>query len=115
MIRGLEHLSCEERLRELELFSLEKRRLWADLTVAFQHLKGAYKKDGDKLFSRAAYNRTRGDGFKLKEGGFRLDINKEFFTMRVVKQRNRLPSEVVDARSLETFKVKLDGALSNLI
>ncbi|KFR02027.1 hypothetical protein Y956_05421, partial [Nipponia nippon] len=55
------------------------------------------------------------NGFKLKESRFRLDIRKKFFTMRVVKHWNRLPREVVDAPSLETFNARLDGALSNLI
>jgi len=59
MARGLEHLPCEERLRELGLFSLEKRRLQEDILTAFQYLKGAYRKDGDKHFSRAYCNRTR--------------------------------------------------------
>ncbi|KFM05389.1 hypothetical protein AS27_15826, partial [Aptenodytes forsteri] len=54
-------------------------------------------------------------GFKLKEGRFRLDIRKKFFTLRVVKHWHRLPREVVDAPSLQTFKARLDGALSNLI
>ncbi|KFR04952.1 hypothetical protein Y956_16476, partial [Nipponia nippon] len=55
------------------------------------------------------------NGFKPKEGRFRLDIRKKFFTMRVVRHRNRLPREVVDALSLEVFKARLDGALSNLV
>ena len=47
MIRGLEHLSYKERLKQTELFCLEKRRLWQDLIVAFQYLKGAYKEEGE--------------------------------------------------------------------
>ncbi|KFW71161.1 hypothetical protein AS28_13215, partial [Pygoscelis adeliae] len=55
------------------------------------------------------------NGFKLKEGGFRFDVRKKFFTMRVVRHWNRLPREAVDAPSLEVFKARLDGALSNLV
>jgi len=115
MIRGLEHLFYKDRLRELGLFSLEKRRLRGDLTAAFQYLKGAYRKDGEDIFSRACCDRTRSNGFKLREGRFRLDIRKKFFTMSVVKHWHRLPRDVVEDLSLETCKAMLDRALSNLI
>ncbi|PKU40386.1 hypothetical protein llap_9317 [Limosa lapponica baueri] len=115
MMREMEHLSYKYRLRELGLFSLEKRRLCGHLIVALQYLEGAYKKDGDKLFRRTYCDKTRGNVFKLKEARFRLDIRKKFFTMTVVKHRNRLTRVVVDAPSLETFKARLDRALTNMV
>ncbi|KFQ89672.1 hypothetical protein N337_00894, partial [Phoenicopterus ruber ruber] len=115
MIRGLEHLSYEDRLRELGLFSLEKRRLWEALLAAFQYLKGACKKAGEGLLARACSDGTRGNGFKVKEGRFRLDRRKKFFTMKVVRPWHRLPREVVGAPSLEVFQARLDGAVSNLV
>ena len=108
MIRGLEHLPYKDRLRKLGLFSLEKRRLWGDLIAA-------YRQKGSQLFERVDNSKTRGKGFKLREGRFRLDIRGKFFTERVVRCWNRLPTEVVDAPSLEVFKARLDGAMDSLM
>jgi len=77
--------------------------------------EGAYRKDGKNIFSRACCDRTTSNGFKIREGRLRLDIRKTFFTMRVVKHWNRFPREAVEALSLETFKARLDQALSNLV
>ena len=60
------------------MFSLEKTRPWEDLTAASQHLNGAYKKDGGRLFTRAGSDRTRVKIFKLMEGRYRLDIRNKF-------------------------------------
>ena len=115
IIRELQHLHYEDRLSELVLFRLEKRRLWGGLIAAFQYLNRAYKQEGSKLFERVDNSRTRGNGFKLKEGRFRLYIRGKFVTMRAVRCWNRLPSEAVDAPSLEVFKARLDGALGSLV
>jgi len=115
MIQGMEHLSYNNRLKEVRLFSLGKRRqrrLQGEMVAAFQYLMGSYRKEWNRLFSRVCCDRTRGNGFKLKEDRFRLDIRKRSFTMR---QWNRLPRDVVGALPLETFKVRLDQALGNLI
>ena len=77
-------------------------------------MKGPYKKAGEELRKKTCGDRTRGNGFKLKEGRFRLGIKKKFFTMRVVRHWNRIPRQAVDAPLLVVFKAKLDGALSNL-
>ena len=96
------------------MFSLEKRRFWRDLIVAFQNLKGAYKQEGEWLFMVDS-DRTRGNGFKLRQGRFRLDVRRKCFTQRVVMCWNRLPKEVVDAPSPEAFKARLDVTLGSLV
>ena len=113
--QGLEHLSYKDRLRELGLFSLEKRSPQGDLTVAFQDLRAAYRRDGKGLFVRGCNDRTRSNGFTLKKGRFRLDMRKKLFTVRMVRHSKRLPREAMDALSLEELKARLDGALSSLI
>ena len=115
MIRLLENLPYKDRLKELVLFSLEKRRFWGDIIAAFQYLKEVYRKTGEGLLTRACSNRMRGNDFKLEERRFRLDIRKKLFTVRVVRHWNRLLSEVVNVPSLEVFKARLDGTLSNLV
>ena len=102
----------EDRLRELGQHSLEKGRLRGDLIVACQYLKGGCKKQENRLFSRICGDRTRGNGFKLKEGRFRWGMRKKIFTLWAVRCWHRLPSEVMDAPFLETLKVRLDQALS---
>ena len=78
-------------------------------------MKGAYKQEGQCLFTRVDSDRTRENVFELCQGRFRLDIRRKFFSQRVVTHWNRLPKEVVDAPYLDTFKDRLDVALGSLV
>uniref|UniRef100_A0A670KJT9 Reverse transcriptase domain-containing protein n=1 Tax=Podarcis muralis TaxID=64176 RepID=A0A670KJT9_PODMU len=84
MVKGLETMPYEERLRELGMFSLEKRRLRGDMIAMFIYIKGCHIEEGERLFSAAPEKRTRSNGSKLQERRFHLNIRKNFLTVRAV-------------------------------
>jgi len=115
MINGLEHLSYEEGLGDLALFSLEKRRLKKDLFNVYKYLRCRRQRDEARLFSEVCGSKTRPNGHKLKHRKLHTNVHKKFFTMRVTEHRNRLPKEVVESPSIEIFKTHLDAYLCSLL
>ena len=115
VVKGLEHKSYEERQRELGLFSLEKRRLRADLIMVCSFLTRGGGGAGTDLSSLVTNDKTRGNDRKMCQGRFRLGIRKRFFTQRVGEHWNRLRREAVTVPSLTMFKKHLDNALRHMV
>ncbi len=108
MIQGIRNLSYEDRLKHLNLHSLERRRVRGDLIEVYKWMRGFNTGDIDKVLMVSEPGRTRSNWFKLEKFMFNKGIGKNWFTNRVVDEWNRLSGHLVSANTIDTFKKRLD-------
>ena len=114
-IPELSKLPYEMRLKNLNLTTLETRRIRGDLIEVYRIMNGIEAIDWKLLFSKAPYDGTRGHTMKLEKKVIRLDIRKYFFSQRVIDYWNALPQIAIDAKSINQFKSQLKIHLNNII
>ncbi|XP_077984552.1 uncharacterized protein LOC144439155 [Glandiceps talaboti] len=113
LIPELRNLSYADRLRTLNITTLEERRRRGDLIQVFRLIKGFDKSDYELLFKLHQTSRTRGHSLKLVKSTVRLDTRKYFFSQRVISQWNNLPEHIIQAKTIVDFKIRLDQYMNN--
>jgi len=111
IIPGIRHLSYPERLQQMGLYSLETRRLRGDLIETFKIMNGLEGIEKTRMFTINPHTRSRGHSFKLFKPALKKGLNcrKNFFSNRVISTWNSLPGTVVQAKTTNQFKNRLDG------
>ena len=113
MIEGYWDLSYEERLEKTGLIPLDKRRVRGDLIEVFKMMKGIDHVDFENFFKISNIKNTRGHCYKLSKQRCKGERRRNFFTQRVINHWNKLPQEVIEADSVNSFKNKLDKLLKH--
>ena len=113
MIHNIRNLPYEDRLKKLNLHSLERRRVRGDMIEVYKWFNGINKGDISKVLKLNNQDRTRSNGYKLDKFRFRKEIGRNWFGNRVVDSWNGLPNSVVNAKTLDTFKSRLDRHMTD--
>ena len=108
LVPNIQRYSYEERLKILDLYSLERRRERGDLIETFKILKGLENVDREKWFNLSGNVNLRGHRLKIEKPRARLNIRKFFFSHRIVNAWNRLPNYIIEKETVQSFKTELD-------
>ena len=111
-IQGIRNLTYKDRIKHVNLHSLERCMLNGDLIKMFKLVKGFNKGDISKVLIVKEKVRTRTNDFKLDKFRYKKNIGKNWFTNKVVEEWNKLSKHAVSARIVDTFKKRLDISMN---